>query len=123
MVSYDVWYFYSGCRADANEAAIILLPCNITVFTLDFSGSGLSDGNYVSLGWNEVGWSLVTVWKCSTSSPLFFVLSLFLVVLLLYVYILRNTVFSLLNPMTRFAYFLELSQQSSSRDLWGKWNI
>ena len=44
----------SGCRADANEAAIILLPCNITVFTLDFSGSGLSDGNYVSLGWNEV---------------------------------------------------------------------
>lgn len=43
----------SGCRADANEAAIILLPLNITVFTLDFSGSGLSDGNYVSLGWNE----------------------------------------------------------------------
>lgn len=77
MVSYDVWYFYSGCRADANEAAIILLPCNITVFTLDFSGSGLSDGNYVSLGWNEVGWSLVTVWKCSPSSLLFFVLSLF----------------------------------------------
>ncbi|CAK9225000.1 unnamed protein product [Sphagnum jensenii] len=44
----------SGCRADANEAAIILLPSNITVFTLDFSGSGLSDGNYVSLGWNEM---------------------------------------------------------------------
>jgi len=51
----------SGCRADANEAAIILLPCNITVFTLDFSGSGLSDGNYVSLGWNEVTnfWNLL----------------------------------------------------------------
>lgn len=43
----------SGCRADANEAAVILLPVNITVFTLDFSGSGLSDGNYVSLGWHE----------------------------------------------------------------------
>ncbi|XP_021766716.1 uncharacterized protein LOC110731193 isoform X1 [Chenopodium quinoa] len=43
----------SGCRADANEAAVILLPANITVFTLDFSGSGLSDGNYVSLGWHE----------------------------------------------------------------------
>ncbi|XP_024529448.1 uncharacterized protein LOC9650776 isoform X2 [Selaginella moellendorffii] len=43
----------SGCRADANEAAIILLPSNITVFTLDFSGSGLSEGKYVSLGWNE----------------------------------------------------------------------
>ncbi|KAL8248122.1 hypothetical protein R6Q59_004990 [Mikania micrantha] len=43
----------SGCRADANEAAVVLLPSNITVFTLDFSGSGLSDGNYVSLGWHE----------------------------------------------------------------------
>ncbi|XP_071713825.1 uncharacterized protein [Rutidosis leptorrhynchoides] len=43
----------SGCRADANEAALILLPSNITVFALDFSGSGLSDGDYVSLGWHE----------------------------------------------------------------------
>nr|XP_012575526.1 uncharacterized protein LOC101501041 isoform X4 [Cicer arietinum] len=43
----------SGCRADANEAAVILLPSNITVFTLDFLGSGLSDGDYVSLGWHE----------------------------------------------------------------------
>ncbi|GAA0148340.1 hydrolase [Lithospermum erythrorhizon] len=43
----------SGCRADASEAAIILLPLNITVFTLDFSGSGLSGGEYVTLGWNE----------------------------------------------------------------------
>ncbi|KAG8385929.1 hypothetical protein BUALT_Bualt03G0096300 [Buddleja alternifolia] len=43
----------SGCRADANEAAVVLLPSNITLFTLDFSGSGLSDGDYVSLGWHE----------------------------------------------------------------------
>ncbi|KAG2551769.1 hypothetical protein PVAP13_9KG452800 [Panicum virgatum] len=43
----------SGCRADASEAAIILLPSNITVFTLDFSGSGLSEGEHVTLGWNE----------------------------------------------------------------------
>ncbi|KAJ9184217.1 hypothetical protein P3X46_003965 [Hevea brasiliensis] len=43
----------NGCRADANEAAVILLPSNITVFALDFSGSGLSDGEYVSLGWHE----------------------------------------------------------------------
>lgn len=43
----------SGCRADGNEAAIVLLSSNITVFTFDFSGSGLSDGDYVSLGWNE----------------------------------------------------------------------
>lgn len=44
----------SGCRADASEAAIVLLPSNITVFTLDFSGSGLSGGEHVTLGWNEV---------------------------------------------------------------------
>ena len=44
----------SGCRADASEAAIVLLPSNITIFTLDFSGSGLSGGDYVTLGWNEV---------------------------------------------------------------------
>ncbi|XP_028063180.1 uncharacterized protein LOC114266467 [Camellia sinensis] len=43
----------SGCRIEALEAAAILLPSNITVFTLDFSGSGLSDGDYVSLGWYE----------------------------------------------------------------------
>ncbi|XP_076898813.1 uncharacterized protein LOC143552484 isoform X2 [Bidens hawaiensis] len=43
----------SGSRADASEAAIILLPSNITVFTLDFSGSGLSGGEHVSLGWYE----------------------------------------------------------------------
>ncbi|KAI3775216.1 hypothetical protein L1987_49785 [Smallanthus sonchifolius] len=43
----------SGCRADASEVAIILLPSNITVFTLDFSGSGLSGGEHVSLGWYE----------------------------------------------------------------------
>lgn len=48
------WSFGSGCRADASEAAIILLPSNITVFTLDFSGSGLSGGEHVTLGWNEV---------------------------------------------------------------------
>lgn len=46
--------FGSGCRADASEAAIILLPSNITVFALDFSGSGLSGGEHVTLGWNEV---------------------------------------------------------------------
>eukprot|EP00252_Welwitschia_mirabilis_P016722 TRINITY_DN3704_c0_g1_i2.p1 TRINITY_DN3704_c0_g1~~TRINITY_DN3704_c0_g1_i2.p1 ORF type:complete len:444 (-),score=99.82 TRINITY_DN3704_c0_g1_i2:373-1704(-) len=43
----------SGCRADAIEAALILLPSNITVFSLDFSGSGLSEGDYVTLGWKE----------------------------------------------------------------------
>lgn len=52
-MSYSSKYC-SGCRADANEAVVILLPSNITVFTLDFSGSGLSDGEFVSLGWHEV---------------------------------------------------------------------
>ena len=33
----------------------MLLPSNITVFALDFSGSGLSGGEYVSLGFFEVG--------------------------------------------------------------------
>ncbi|OIV96032.1 hypothetical protein TanjilG_27136 [Lupinus angustifolius] len=46
-------YLTVGCRVDANEAAVLLLPSNITVFTLDFSGSGLSDGDHVSLGWHE----------------------------------------------------------------------
>ncbi|KAL5972321.1 hypothetical protein ACLOJK_041574 [Asimina triloba] len=36
-----------------NACQVILLPSNITVFALDFSGSGLSDGDYVSLGWHE----------------------------------------------------------------------
>ncbi|VFQ65227.1 unnamed protein product [Cuscuta campestris] len=43
----------SGSRADASEAAIVLLPSSITLFTLDFSGSGLSGGDHVTLGWNE----------------------------------------------------------------------
>ena len=31
----------------------ILLPLNITVFTFDFSGCGMSEGEYISLGWYE----------------------------------------------------------------------
>ncbi|KAG4923960.1 hypothetical protein JHK82_049824 [Glycine max] len=43
----------NGCRDNASEVAIILLPSNITVFALDFSGSGISGGEHVTLGWNE----------------------------------------------------------------------
>ncbi|XP_057429313.1 uncharacterized protein LOC130722568 isoform X2 [Lotus japonicus] len=43
----------SGCRVDASEAAVVLLPSNITVFTMDFSGSGISGGEHVTLGCNE----------------------------------------------------------------------
>jgi len=44
----------SGSRRDAEEAVWILLPLGVSVFTLDFAGSGLSEGNYVTLGANEV---------------------------------------------------------------------
>jgi fermentation-respiration switch protein FrsA (DUF1100 family) len=39
-----------GCRLDAMEAVRTLLPLNVTVLCFDFSGSGLSQGDYVSLG-------------------------------------------------------------------------
>ncbi|PON80199.1 Alpha/beta hydrolase fold [Parasponia andersonii] len=42
-----------GNRADASEAALVLLPSNITVFAFDFSGAGLSGGEHVTLGLNE----------------------------------------------------------------------
>ena len=34
-------------------AVNLLLPQNITVFAFDFAGSGLSEGEYISLGWYE----------------------------------------------------------------------
>eukprot|EP01103_Thecamoeba_quadrilineata_P018731 TRINITY_DN7314_c0_g1_i1.p1 TRINITY_DN7314_c0_g1~~TRINITY_DN7314_c0_g1_i1.p1 ORF type:complete len:576 (-),score=105.31 TRINITY_DN7314_c0_g1_i1:155-1882(-) len=42
-----------GCRLDAHDCLQILLPYNISLFTLDLSGSGLSDGDYLSLGYYE----------------------------------------------------------------------
>ncbi|RZB51426.1 hypothetical protein D0Y65_048022, partial [Glycine soja] len=45
--------YNNGCRANASEAAIILLPSNIMVFALDFLGSGISRGEHVTLGWNK----------------------------------------------------------------------
>lgn len=55
--------FDSGCRVDASEAAMVLLPSNITVFALDFSGSGISGGEHVTLGWNEVSTCSANVWR------------------------------------------------------------
>lgn len=43
----------SGCRVDSLPAVQLLLPMNITVFAFDFTGSGLSDGKHVSLGFYE----------------------------------------------------------------------
>jgi hypothetical protein len=42
-----------GCRLSAIETLKCLLPLNITVVAFDFSGSGLSEGEYVSLGYYE----------------------------------------------------------------------
>eukprot|EP01012_Entosiphon_sulcatum_P015701 TRINITY_DN2066_c0_g1_i1.p1 TRINITY_DN2066_c0_g1~~TRINITY_DN2066_c0_g1_i1.p1 ORF type:complete len:403 (-),score=41.10 TRINITY_DN2066_c0_g1_i1:135-1343(-) len=42
-----------GCRLDGIDAVPLLLPLNITVFTVDFTGSGWSEGDYVSLGFFE----------------------------------------------------------------------
>ncbi|KAL0490956.1 hypothetical protein AKO1_009774 [Acrasis kona] len=42
-----------GSRCDALDAVQVLLPYNITVLAFDFSGSGMSEGDYVSLGFFE----------------------------------------------------------------------
>lgn len=44
----------SGSRRDAEEIVFSLLPHGCTVFALDFGGSGLSDGEWVTLGAHEV---------------------------------------------------------------------
>ena len=44
----------SGCRLDSHEAALVLLPSNISVLAFDFAGCGMSQGDYVTLGKNEV---------------------------------------------------------------------
>lgn len=44
----------SGSRRDAEEAVILLIPQKISVFCLDFAGSGLSEGDWVTLGAYEV---------------------------------------------------------------------
>ncbi|KAK9836696.1 hypothetical protein WJX74_006286 [Apatococcus lobatus] len=44
----------SGSRRDAEEATMYLLSKGISVFCLDFAGSGRSQGEYVTLGAHEV---------------------------------------------------------------------
>ena len=43
----------SSSRVEALPSVKLLLPEDITVFSLDLSGSGKSDGEYISLGWYE----------------------------------------------------------------------
>ncbi|RLN73415.1 hypothetical protein BBJ28_00011921 [Nothophytophthora sp. Chile5] len=43
----------SSCRLGALEIVMYAIPAGFTVFALDFCGSGLSEGKYVSLGYHE----------------------------------------------------------------------
>eukprot|EP01102_Stenamoeba_stenopodia_P012219 TRINITY_DN3830_c0_g1_i1.p1 TRINITY_DN3830_c0_g1~~TRINITY_DN3830_c0_g1_i1.p1 ORF type:complete len:485 (-),score=101.31 TRINITY_DN3830_c0_g1_i1:723-2177(-) len=43
----------SGSRMDAIDCVPVLLPNNICLFSFDCSGSGFSEGTYVSLGYHE----------------------------------------------------------------------
>ena len=42
-----------SCRLEALPAVSLLLPHNITLFCYDSRGCGLSEGQYISLGWFE----------------------------------------------------------------------
>eukprot|EP00201_Polytomella_parva_P000505 CAMPEP_0175073080 /NCGR_PEP_ID=MMETSP0052_2-20121109/20324_1 /TAXON_ID=51329 ORGANISM="Polytomella parva, Strain SAG 63-3" /NCGR_SAMPLE_ID=MMETSP0052_2 /ASSEMBLY_ACC=CAM_ASM_000194 /LENGTH=870 /DNA_ID=CAMNT_0016340771 /DNA_START=18 /DNA_END=2627 /DNA_ORIENTATION=- len=44
----------SGSRRDAEEAVWTLIPLGVAVVAFDFSGSGLSEGQWVTLGANEI---------------------------------------------------------------------
>lgn len=50
-----VVYLHGNCssRLEAFDALPVLLPLDVTVFSLDLSGSGRSDGEYISLGYHE----------------------------------------------------------------------
>mmetsp|Transcript_22959 Transcript_22959/g.53713 ORF Transcript_22959/g.53713 Transcript_22959/m.53713 type:complete len:492 (-) Transcript_22959:61-1536(-) len=50
-----VIYLHGNCssRLEAFDALPVLLPRDITVFSLDLSGSGRSEGEYISLGHHE----------------------------------------------------------------------
>eukprot|EP00008_Paramoeba_atlantica_P013909 CAMPEP_0201475458 /NCGR_PEP_ID=MMETSP0151_2-20130828/886_1 /ASSEMBLY_ACC=CAM_ASM_000257 /TAXON_ID=200890 /ORGANISM="Paramoeba atlantica, Strain 621/1 / CCAP 1560/9" /LENGTH=366 /DNA_ID=CAMNT_0047855559 /DNA_START=192 /DNA_END=1292 /DNA_ORIENTATION=- len=43
----------AGCRLDAQRLLRLILPYDITLFTFDFSGCGLSEGEFISLGLYE----------------------------------------------------------------------
>jgi len=43
----------SSCRLEALECVPYILPSNMTLMCFDFPGCGLSEGEYISLGWHE----------------------------------------------------------------------
>eukprot|EP00434_Breviolum_minutum_P015621 symbB.v1.2.013760.t2/scaffold982.1/size146904/2 len=50
-----VVYLHGNCssRLEAFDALPVLLPQDVSVFSMDLSGSGRSDGEYISLGYHE----------------------------------------------------------------------
>jgi len=50
-----VIYMHGNCSSRVEALTILrsILPMEITVFCFDFSGSGKSGGDYISLGWYE----------------------------------------------------------------------
>lgn len=50
-----VIYLHGNCssRLEGQQAANVLLPMGMTVFTFDFSGCGRSEGDWVTLGFKE----------------------------------------------------------------------
>jgi hypothetical protein len=43
----------ASCRAEALEILPLVLSCGVSLFAPDLSGSGKSEGEYISLGWHE----------------------------------------------------------------------
>ena len=58
----------TGCRLEARPAVDLLLPLGMSVFCFDFSGCGLSGGEYITLGWFEKD-DLETVVKHLKANP------------------------------------------------------
>ena len=77
-----------GCRVDAIECLEGALKNDMTVLGVDLSGSGHSEGEYITLGWNEKEdvWDLIRhmkakgTWRSSVTS-----------ILLLYLYSLQHS--------------------------------
>ena len=48
-------YLHGNCssRLESLQCLDVLIPQNISLFSFDFSGCGLSEGEYIALGWWE----------------------------------------------------------------------
>ena len=50
-----VIYLHGNCSSRVEALSVIecILPLGMSVFSFDFAGCGLSDGDFISLGWHE----------------------------------------------------------------------